>query len=73
MFSGHQRGAILSLAAHATCACHFSLTIRCQNKALRGCYHFSFPHHTGHSSFGKTLALGPKPRSTTYLLTGSTT
>lgn len=41
--SGHGPGAILSLAAHAIRACHFSLTIRCQKKCLGGCCHFSSP------------------------------
>lgn len=57
MFGGHRRGAILSLAAHAICACHFSLTTRCQNKGPGGCCRFSFPQHTGNSRFGETLAL----------------
>lgn len=43
MFPAHWPGAILSPAAHATCVCHFSPTIRWQKKGSRGCGGSSFP------------------------------
>lgn len=60
-------GAIFSVVAHAICACHFSLTMRCQSKGPGACCYSSFPLHTNHLRFGDTLtAQGPKLRFTTF-------
>lgn len=43
MLPGQRRGAILSLVAHAICTCHFSPTMRRQDKGPRGRYGSSCP------------------------------
>lgn len=55
------------MVAHAICACHFSLTMRCQSKGPGACYYSSFPLHTDRLRFGQTFtAQGPKLRFITF-------
>lgn len=63
--SGDWRGAILSLAAHATRARHLSLTMRRQKRGPRSFHGFSFPPHSN-SRFGQLLIVVCKPQPTIY-------